>query len=105
MKDKNGDDVCGTDFLKDLDDLAARATGVHANVPNQGISPMKRMSVTLPPEVAALLEQLATSQGVTQVEALRMAIKTEAFLQGEIKAGCKILLVGIDGTQREVVFR
>lgn len=66
---------------------------------------MKRMSVALPPEVAALLEQLATTQGVTQVEALRMAIKTEAFLQGEIRVGCKVVLVGSGSTQRELVFR
>lgn len=66
---------------------------------------MKRMSVALPPEVAALLEQLATSQGVTQVEALRMAIKTEAFLQAEIRAGSKVVLVSADGTQKVVVFR
>lgn len=70
----------------------------------EGVVPLKRMSVALPPEVAALLEQLATSQGVTQVVALRMAIKREAYIQGEIEAGCKVVLVSTDGSQREVVF-
>lgn len=68
-------------------------------------SPSKRMSVSLPPDTAALLEQLAQSQGVTMVEAIRRAISTEAYLKGEIREGCRVHIVAADGTTKEVVFR
>ncbi len=65
----------------------------------------KRMSVTLSDEPAASLEWLATTQGISQVEALRKAIATEAFLLKEQKAGSKILLSNPKKEVREVLFR
>lgn len=64
----------------------------------------KRMSVTLPPDVASLLEDLATSQGISQNEALRKAIVTESYFYKERNLGTKILLKTKEEV-REVLFR
>ena len=66
---------------------------------------VKRMSVTLSADAAELLEWLATAQGITQIEALRKAIATEAYLHKEIKQGSKVLLLNSDKEVREVIFR
>ncbi len=66
---------------------------------------VKRMSVTLSADAAELLEWLATTQGITQIEALRKAIATEAYLHKEIKQGSKVLLLNSDKEVREVIFR
>lgn len=65
----------------------------------------KRMSVSLSGDAARLLEELATQQGVTQVDALRKAIATEAYFQKEIREGAKVLLQKADKEIREVIFR
>lgn len=65
----------------------------------------KRMSVSLSSDIAHLLAFLATSQGITQNEALRKAIATEGYLQKEIAQGTKVLLQKPDGEIREVIFR
>jgi hypothetical protein len=65
----------------------------------------KRMSVSLSGDAAKLLAQLAESQGITQNEALRKAIATEAYLRQEIEQGAKVLLHSPDKDIREVVFR
>jgi len=65
----------------------------------------KRMSVTLPIDVAEMLEFLATSQGISQNEALRKAIATEAYFQKEIKQGSTVLIMNSDKSMKEVVFR
>lgn len=65
----------------------------------------KRMSVSLSGDAARLLEYLAESQGLTQNEALRKAIATEAYLRQEIDQGAKVLLQKPDKEIREVVFR
>ncbi|NET43058.1 CopG family transcriptional regulator [Okeania sp. SIO2B3] len=65
----------------------------------------KRMSVTLPTDVAEMLEFLAKSQGITQNEALRKAIATEAYFQKEIKQGSTVLIMNSDKSVKEVVFR
>ncbi|WOL31463.1 hypothetical protein [Microcoleus phage My-WqHQDG] len=65
----------------------------------------KRMSVTLNGEASQQLEWLAEVQGITQVEALRKAIATDAYLHKEIRQGSKVLLRGSDNELREVVFR
>ncbi len=70
----------------------------------ENLSP-KRMSVTLPSDTAKWLELLAESQGITQTEALRKAIATEAYIQREIAEGSKILVQKADKEIREVVFR
>lgn len=65
----------------------------------------KRMSITLSSDAAKWLELLAESQGITQTEALRKAIATEAYIQKEIAEGSKILIQKADKEIREVVFR
>ena len=65
----------------------------------------KRMSITLPTEVAEMLEFLATSQGISQNEALRKAIATEAYFHKEIKQGSTVLIMNSDKSMKEVVFR
>jgi len=72
-----------------------------ARTPNKS----KRMSVSLSDDAARLLESLATTQGITQTEALRKAIATEAYIQKELASGSKILLLKSDKDIREVVFR
>ncbi|NEP90919.1 MAG: hypothetical protein F6K18_31190 [Okeania sp. SIO2C2] len=67
--------------------------------------PTKRMSVTLPTDVAEMLEFLATNQGITQNEAIRKAIATEAYFQKEIKQGSTVLIMNSDKSVKEVVFR
>jgi hypothetical protein len=65
----------------------------------------KRMSVSLSGDAARLLAQLAESQGITQNEALRKAIATEAYLRQEMEQGAKVLLQKSNKDIREVVFR
>jgi predicted transcriptional regulator len=69
------------------------------------VSPPKRMSITLSSDAAKWLEFLADTQGITQTEALRKAIATEAYIQKEILEGSKILVQKADKEIREVVFR
>jgi hypothetical protein len=52
----------------------------------------KRMSVSLPENIAELLEALAQEQGITQNDALKRAILTEAFIQREVIHGSDILV-------------
>ncbi|AFZ61451.1 DUF2188 domain-containing protein [Anabaena cylindrica FACHB-243] len=65
----------------------------------------KRMSITLSGDIANLLEYLASSQGITQNEALRKAIATEGYLLEERQQGSKILIQKPDKEIREVLFR
>lgn len=76
----------------------------NVNKQSETLSP-KRMSVTLSGDAAKWLESLAESQGITQTEALRKAIATEAYIQREISEGSKILVQKADKEIREVVFR
>ncbi|WP_027401581.1 ribbon-helix-helix protein, CopG family [Aphanizomenon flos-aquae] len=68
-------------------------------------SNIKRMSVSLSDDIARLLEFLAESQGISQNEALRKAIATEAYLLKERQQGTKVLLQRPDKEIREVLFR
>lgn len=52
----------------------------------------KRMSISLPENIADLLEALGKEQGITQTEALKRAILTEAFIQRELSHGSDILV-------------
>jgi len=65
----------------------------------------KRMSVSLSGDAARLLAYLAETQGITQNEALRKAIATEAYLRQEMEQGAKVLLQKSNKDIREVVFR
>lgn len=78
-------------------------SGKSSSTPNT--TSVKRISVSLSADAAQLLEYLAQTQGITQNEALRKAIATEAYLLKEMKEGSKILLQKPDKEIREVVFR
>lgn len=65
----------------------------------------KRLSVSLSDDAADLLEFLAQSQSITQNEALRRAIATEAYLLKERIDGTKVLFQKPDREIREVLFR
>lgn len=65
----------------------------------------KRMSVSLSGDAARMLAYLAEAQGITQNEALRKAIATEAYLREEMEQGAKVLLQKSNKDIREVVFR
>ncbi|MGB3509412.1 MAG: hypothetical protein WBA93_09240 [Microcoleaceae cyanobacterium] len=65
----------------------------------------KRMSVTLTREAREMLEFLADSQGISQNEALRKAIATEAYFQKQIKQGSTVLVMDSNKSMKEVVFR
>ncbi|WP_346293955.1 ribbon-helix-helix domain-containing protein [Sphaerothrix gracilis] len=71
------------------------------------VSPLKpkRMSISLPADIAGLLEFLAETQGISQNEALRRAIATEAYIQQEIQEGATILIQKPNKQIKEVVFR
>jgi len=66
---------------------------------------VKRMSISLSGDAARMLEFLAEAQGITQNEALRKAIATEAYLLQERMQGSKVLLQKPSQDIREVVFR
>jgi Ribbon-helix-helix protein, copG family len=68
-------------------------------------SELKRMTIALPADTARMLELLSELQGVSQTEALRRAISTEAFIQREIKDGSKVLIESPDNRLKELVFR
>jgi transcriptional regulator of met regulon len=64
----------------------------------------KKMTIQLPERIARLLEELARTQGVTQVEAIRKAIATEAYLRRVTDQGGKVLIETED-VIKELVFR
>lgn len=68
-------------------------------------SGLKRMTIALPQETAKMLELLSDLQGITQVEALRRAISTEAYIQHEVKRGARILIETSDNKIKELIFR
>ena len=70
-----------------------------------GTSPGKRISVSLPEETARLLEAIANNQGISQNEAIRRAIATEAYLRQAATEGYKFLLQNQEKEIREIVFR
>ena len=65
----------------------------------------KRITVSLPAETVEMLEILASLQSVSQSEAIRRAISTEAFIQHEIHNGSQVFVKTTDNIQRELVFR
>lgn len=65
----------------------------------------RRLSISLSDDAANLLEFLAKTQGITQNEALRKAIATEAYLLEERMQGTKLLLQKPDKEIRELLFR
>jgi Ribbon-helix-helix protein, copG family len=89
-------------LMKDVGEgSAAKAKNTSATKVSGG----KRLSISLSDDAANLLEFLAQSQGITQNEALRRAIATEAYLLEERLQGTKVLLQKSDKEIREVLFR
>lgn len=72
--------------------------------PKKSKSP-KRMSISLSGDAAWYLEKLAKAQGISQTEALRKAIATEAYLHEAIKEGARVLLEQPNKEIKEIVFR
>jgi metal-responsive CopG/Arc/MetJ family transcriptional regulator len=68
-------------------------------------SNIKRMTISLNDETAEMLDYLATSQGISQNEALRRAIATEKYLKEELQSGNRILVQKSNNEIRELVFR
>ena len=92
-----------TDYL---DTGQSLTSDVLSNEPvSSNASSVKRMSISLSGDIARLLEFLADSQGISQNEALRRAIATEAYLLQERQQGTKVLLQKPDKEIREVLFR
>lgn len=65
----------------------------------------KRVNVSLSEETIGLLQGIARRRGVSMTEAVRIAIKTEDYIEQQIESGGKILIEKPDKTMREVVFR
>ncbi|MBD2207842.1 MULTISPECIES: ribbon-helix-helix domain-containing protein [unclassified Calothrix] len=68
-------------------------------------NPAKRMSVTLPGDIADYLDKWAKAEHVSINELIRRSISTEIFLQKEIRAGSKLLLRRNDNQISEIIFR
>ncbi len=81
-----------------LDNLPASLATSESHAP-------KRMSISLSAEASELLDFLAQSQGITQNEALRRAISTEAFFHKEMRSGAKVLIQTADKEIREILVR
>ncbi len=64
-----------------------------------------RVNVSLSSDVLDKLREIAKERHVSMTEAIRISIKTENYIQEEIKKGGKILVEKPDKTFREIVFR
>ncbi|HEY9798722.1 MAG TPA: ribbon-helix-helix protein, CopG family [Leptolyngbyaceae cyanobacterium] len=91
--------------IHDLDTGQSPASDGLSKEQTSNASSVKRMSISLSGDIARLLEFLAESQGISQNEALRKAIATEAYLLQERQQGTKVLLQKPDKEIREVLFR
>jgi hypothetical protein len=65
----------------------------------------KRRSLNLFSDTVEFLEYLAEEQGISDNEAIRRAIATEAYFLKERRNNSKILIQDANGDVREVVFR
>lgn len=65
----------------------------------------KRMTIYLSKELADKLEQLSRDLGISQTEALRRAIATEAYLRKEIDNGGKLLIKNGSNMKEIVLLR
>lgn len=64
-----------------------------------------KVNVSLSNDVLEKLKAIASELDVSMTEAIRIAIKTESYIQQEIGKGGKILVEKPDKTFREIVFR
>jgi hypothetical protein len=63
------------------------------------------VSIVVSGDALAILQELATAQGITPTEALRKALATEKYLHQKKTEGHTLLLLGPDKEVREVLFR
>jgi hypothetical protein len=67
-------------------------------------STVRRVTASLRERDESNLEQVAESAGLTQNDAIRKALATEAFIQETLKAGGAILVREASGDVKEVKF-
>jgi hypothetical protein len=65
---------------------------------------VKRLSLSLSPELYEVLENLSLSQSLTKAEVLRKAIATEDYIQQQKRSGAQIL-IRRGNEVNEIVFR
>lgn len=98
---QDGSDLVSQDF-----DIHTEDTNVVSFSPSKSKVPeQKRMSISLPMDIAAMLIELAEQQGISQNEAIKKAIGTEWYFRSEGKRGSKILLQTPESQIREIVLR
>lgn len=71
---------------------------------NKQGSTVRRVTASLRAKDESNLEKVADEAGLTQNDAIRKALATEAFVQDTLKGGGSILVRDADGTIREVQF-
>lgn len=64
-----------------------------------------KVSMNLPRQIVAAVEELAHRRGTTKTEVVRRAISTEKFLQDQIDRKAKILIEDSDDRVRELIFQ
>lgn len=67
-------------------------------------STVRRVTASLRPRDESNLESVAEDAGLSENDAIRKALATEAFVQETLKDGGSILVRSKDGTVREVQF-
>ena len=67
-------------------------------------STVRRVTASLRPRDENNLESVAEDAGLSENDAIRKALATEAFVQETLKEGGSILVRSKDGTVREVQF-
>ena len=72
---------------------------------NKNQSQTKRVSISLPLDTIAKLDQIASRHKITMTDAIRRAIATEAYINSEIQNNSKILIQKSDNSLIEVVFK
>ncbi|AFY70145.1 hypothetical protein Pse7367_1869 [Thalassoporum mexicanum PCC 7367] len=89
-----------TDYLNE----ETRASPSKKHSRNEQDKTIKRLSLSLSPELYQVLDSLAESQSLTKAEVLRKAIATEDYIQRQKKDGAQILIRRGDEIS-EIVFR
>jgi hypothetical protein len=64
---------------------------------------MKKITVNLPDDQVAFLQEIAKADNVTFTDALRRSINSEKFFVNQAKSGNKVLVEGADKSIREVM--
>lgn len=65
--------------------------------------PVVKLSVNLPPEIVAVIRELAKKRSTTMTEVIRKGIGTQKYLQDAIDKGGKLFVEDRKGRLREIV--